>query len=72
MYFRRDTNDELNEDGRVLESGNNAGDSRENQGKNTESARREQGVLAEVSQSDIRSDETGISNRSRIRAIRDS
>ena len=63
--FRRDTNDRLNEDGRVLRSGNNAGDSRENQGKNTESARREQGVHSEVSQSDIRSDETGISNRER-------
>ncbi len=47
--FRRDTNDRLNEDGRVLRSGNNAGDSRENQGENTESARREQGLHREIS-----------------------
>ena len=63
--FRRDTDDRFNQDGRVLGSGNNSGDSRENQGENTESARREQGVHSEVSQSDIRSDETGISNRER-------
>ena len=63
--FRRDTNDRLNEDGRVLRSGNNAGDSRENQGENTESARREQGLHREISQSDIRSDEARVSSRER-------
>lgn len=63
--FRRDTNDRFNQDERVLGSGNNTGDSRENEGENTESARREQGVHSEVSQSDIRSDETGVSNRER-------
>lgn len=63
--FRRDTNDRLNEDGRVLRSGNNAGDSRENQGENTESARREQGLHREISQSDIRNDEARVSSRER-------
>lgn len=63
--FRRDTNDRFNQDGRVLGSGNNSRDSRENQGENTESARREQGVHREVFQSDIRSDETGVSSRER-------
>ncbi len=64
--FRRDTDDRFNQDGRVLGSGNNSGDSRENQGENTESARREQGVHSEVSQSDIRNDETGVSSRERV------
>ena len=63
--FRRDTNDRFNQDERVLGSGNNEGDSRENQGKNTRSTGSEQGLHREVSESDIRSDETGISSRER-------
>ena len=63
--FRRDTNDRFNQDGRVLGSSNNSGDSRENQGENARSTGSEQGLHSEVSQSDIRSDETGISSGKR-------
>lgn len=63
--FRRDTNDRFNQDERVLGSGNNTGDSRENQGENARSTGSKQGLHGEVSQSDIRNDETGISSGER-------